>query len=66
MAMRVEDLTKNPATYTIRPKVVEKPVVPLDAPEQKLSLIHIFTNAHISSTNISEYHEERKYLFCIA
>ena len=29
------DLTKNPSTYTIRPKVVEKPVVPLDAPEQK-------------------------------
>lgn len=35
MAMRVEYLTKNPSTYTIRPKVVEKPVVPLDAPEQK-------------------------------
>ena len=27
MAMRVEYLTKNPSTYTIRPKVVEKPVV---------------------------------------
>ena len=35
MAMRVEYLTKNLSTYTIRPKVVEKPVVPLDAPEQK-------------------------------
>ena len=35
MAMRVEYLTKNPSTYTIRPKVMEKPVVPLDAPEQK-------------------------------
>ena len=35
MAMRVEYLMKNPSTYTIRPKVVEKPVVPLDAPEQK-------------------------------
>lgn len=35
MAMRVEYLTKNPSTYTIRPKVVEKPMVPLDAPEQK-------------------------------
>ena len=35
MAMRVEYLTKNPSTYTSRPKVVEKPVVPLDAPEQK-------------------------------
>ena len=35
MAMRAEYLEKNPSSFTIRPRVVEKPVVPLDAPEQK-------------------------------
>ena len=35
MAVRVEYLERNPTSACILPKVVEKPVVPLDAPEQK-------------------------------
>ena len=35
MAVRVEYLSKNPTSFCIIPKVVEKRVVPLDAPEQK-------------------------------
>lgn len=35
MAMRVEYLERNPTSACILPKVVKKPVVPLDAPEQK-------------------------------
>ncbi len=35
MAVRVEYLDRNPSTACILPKVVEKPVTPLDVPEQK-------------------------------
>lgn len=35
MAVQVEYLERNPTSACILPKVVEKPVVPLDAPEQK-------------------------------
>lgn len=35
MAVRVEYLERNPTSACILPKVVKKPVVPLDAPEQK-------------------------------
>lgn len=35
MAVRAEYLQRNPSTACILPKVVEKPVTPLDVPEQK-------------------------------
>ena len=35
MAVRVEYLQRNPSSACILPKVVEKPVTPLDIPEQK-------------------------------
>ena len=35
MAVRVEYLQKNPSTYTVRPRVIEKPVSSIDTPEQK-------------------------------
>ena len=35
MAVRIEYLQKNPSTYTVRPRVIEKPVSSIDTPEQK-------------------------------
>lgn len=35
MAVRIEYLSKNPTSFCVIPRVVEKQVVPLDAPEQK-------------------------------
>ena len=35
MAVRIEYLQKNPSTYTVRPRVIEKPVSSIDTPEHK-------------------------------
>ena len=44
MAVRVEYLERNPTSACILPKVVEKQVMPLDAPEQKRLFIALKGN----------------------
>ena len=42
MAVRLEYLQKNPSTYTVRPRIIEKPVKPIDTPEQKKLIVVLY------------------------